>query len=342
MNITIMISFNIVMTILDFFLYYQRSINLNNYNWFIMIIITPFIALFYCLLITSFYIYKKKITSQLLINEIKNKYIYIISLIETITALLATIIFVKLSILYIILISNMSLIIRVILNYFILKKKYVYTHYIGLFCIIAGSLIILLNNITNSSDNINIIILTIVLNFCHIIQSIIEEKIIKQYSIYEMWCFWVSFYFYQFINGLLVFPIFINIKSINDITPFLYKAINCQFFGNNSDINDNCNFAYLWFILYIFNGIMVDVIVLIIYKNKSNIFSELLKSVINPLIMCFGYLFVKFNIISKNNDYEINIEKIIGFILSCIGLLLYNIKKEIIYKKKSIEVPLLP
>ena len=169
------------MSILDFFLYYQRSINLNNYNWVIMIIFIPFIALLYCLSLTCFFIYKKKITSRLFINQIKNKYIYVSSFIETITALIASVIFVKLSILYIILISNVSIIIRVILNYFILKKKYTYTHYVGLFFIITGSLIILFNNIANNSDNINAIILTFVLNFFNIIQSIIA-KLVKEYS----------------------------------------------------------------------------------------------------------------------------------------------------------------
>jgi hypothetical protein len=128
-----------------------------------------------------------------------------------------------------------------------------------------------LKNGNNISDNVNTIILTFLLNFFNIIQSIIKEKLIKQYTIYEMWGYWVSFYFYQFINGLIVFPIFINIKSVNDVNIFLYEAINCQFFGINSVIDDNCNFAYLWFILYFFNGVMVGVIILIIYKNKSNV-----------------------------------------------------------------------
>ena len=342
MNVTIITVINILMSTLDFFLYYQRSINLNNYNWFIMIIFIPFIALLYCSSLTCFFVYKKKITQQLLISQFKNKYIYIGSFIETVTALMNSVIFVELSILHIILISNVSLIIRVILNYFILKKKYAYTHYIGLFCTITGSLIILLKNVTNNSDNVNIIILAFGLNFCNIIQSIIKEKIIKQDTVYEMWGYWVSFYFYQFINGLIVFPIFINIKSINDVNVFLYKAINCQILGNNSVIDDNCNCAYLWFILYFFNGVMVDVVVLIIYKNKSNIFSELLKSVINPIIIFTGYLLVKIDILSNNNDdYDVNMEKIIGFFLSFAGLLIYNFKKEI-YEKNDIETPLLP
>ena len=335
----------VLMSILDFFLYYQRSINLNNYNWVIMIIFIPFIALLYCLSLTCFFIYKKKITSRLFINQIKNKYIYVSSFIETITALIASVIFVKLSILYIILISNVSIIIRVILNYFILKKKYTYTHYVGLFFIITGSLIILFNNIANNSDNINAIILTFVLNFFNIIQSIIEEKIIKQDTTYEMWCYWVSFYFYQFLNGLIVFPILINIKSIDNVHTFLYKSINCQFLGINDESNDNCNFAYIWFIVYIFNGVMVDVVVLIIYKNKGNVFSELLKSVISPMTIFTGYLLVKFDILNQNDDYNVNVEKIIGFFVSCIGLLVYNLKKEMNEKemneKNMIETPLL-
>ena len=310
-----------------------------------MIIFIPFIALLYCLSLTCFFIYKKKITSRLFINQIKNKYIYVSSFIETITALIASVIFVKLSILYIILISNVSIIIRVILNYFILKKKYTYTHYVGLFFIITGSLIILFNNIANNSDNINAIILTFVLNFFNIIQSIIEEKIIKQDTTYEMWCYWVSFYFYQFLNGLIVFPILINIKSIDNVHTFLYKSINCQFLGINDESNDNCNFAYIWFIVYIFNGVMVDVVVLIIYKNKGNVFSELLKSVISPMTIFTGYLLVKFDILNQNDDYNVNVEKIIGFFVSCIGLLVYNLKKEMNEKemneKNMIETPLL-
>ena len=329
------------MSVLDFFLYYQRSINLNNYNWFIMIIFIPLIALLYFSSLTLVFIYKKKITSHLLIGQFKNKYIYISSFIETVTSLMNSVIFFELSMLHIILISNISLIIRIILNYFILKKKYEYTHYIGVFFTITGSLIILLKNINNISDNVNTVILTFVLNFFNIIQSIIKEKIIKQYATYEMWGYWVSFYFYQFINGLIVFPIFINIKSINDVNIFLYEAINCQFLGNNSVINDNCNFAYLWFILYFFNGVMVGVIILIIYKNKSNVFSELLKGVTNPIIILTGYLLVKFDILNNNNDYDINFEKIIGFFLSFVGLLIYNFKKEI-YEKNDIETPLLP
>ena len=239
----------------------------------------------------------------------------------------------------------MSIIIRVILNYFILKKKYTYTHYVGLFFIITGSLIILFNNIANNSDNINAIILTFVLNFFNIIQSIIEEKIIKQDTTYEMWCYWVSFYFYQFLNGLIVFPILINIKSIDNVHTFLYKSINCQFLGINDESNDNCNFAYLWFIVYIFNGVMVDVVVLIIYKNKGNVFSELLKSVISPMTIFTGYLLVKFDILKQNDDYNVNVEKIIGFFVSCIGLLVYNLKKEMNEKemneKNMIETPLL-
>ena len=329
------------MSIFDFFLYYQRSVNLSNYNWVIMIIFIPFIALIYCSSLTYFFIYKKKITSQRLVSQFKNKYIYISSLIEIIISLINSVVFVELSILHIILISNISLIIRVILNYLIFKKKYAYTHYIGVCCIITGSLIILLKNVTNNSDNVNIIILTFALNFCNIIQSMNDEKIIKQDTSYEMWCYWVSFYFYQFVNGLIVFPIFIKIKSIDDLHVFLYKSINCQFLGNNNESNDNCNFAYLWFIVFIFNGVMGDVVVLIIYKNKGNVFSELLNSVINPMIIFIGYFLVKFDILSKNDDYDVTVEKIFGFVLSCIGLLFYNLKKEI-YEKNAIENPLLP
>ena len=115
---------------------------------------------------------------------------------------------------------------------------------------------------------------------------------------------------------------------------------NCQFLGINDESNDNCNFAYLWFIVYIFNGVMVDVVVLIIYKNKGNVFSELLKSVINPIIIFIGYLLVKFDILRKNDDYDVTVEKIIGFVLSCIGLLYYTLKKEI-HSENAIESPLL-
>ena len=88
-----------------------------------MIIFIPFIALLYFSSLTLFFIYKKEITSCLLISQFKNKYIYISSFIETVTALMNSVIFFELSMLHIILISNISLIIRIILNYFILKKN---------------------------------------------------------------------------------------------------------------------------------------------------------------------------------------------------------------------------
>ena len=338
MKILFIVFTNTVMSILDFFLYYQRSVNLKNYNWFIMTVAVPIIAFIYCSLYSLFFNKNK----QLLVSLFKNKYVYLASFIETITAIIASVIYFELSILYIILLSQLSLVIRVFLNYLILKKRYSYTHFIGIIFIIVGSCTILFKNSNTNNNNNNLlvpILLTLILHFFSIIQSIIEEKVIKQFTLDEIVCYWISFYFYQIINGLIVFPIYIYIKSINNVSNFVYNALKCQFIGINIEPTDYCDFAYVWFIFYLINGVMVDIVIFILYTKKGNVFSQLLKNVIDPLIILIGLLLVKYNVINKN--YDFNIEEIIGFLLSCAGLFIYSLKNEIQINKTPINEPLL-
>jgi len=84
---------------------------------------------------------------------------------------------------------------------------------------------------------------------------------------------------------------------------------------------------------------MVDFVIFVLYTKKGNVFSQLLKNVIDPLIILIGYLLVKYGIINKNFDFSI--EQIIGFVLSCIGLFIYSLKNEIQINKTEINEPLL-
>eukprot|EP00003_Mantamonas_plastica_P030638 TRINITY_DN7696_c0_g1_i1.p1 TRINITY_DN7696_c0_g1~~TRINITY_DN7696_c0_g1_i1.p1 ORF type:complete len:341 (-),score=108.64 TRINITY_DN7696_c0_g1_i1:665-1687(-) len=166
---------------------------------------------------------------------------------------------------------------NMIMSYFYLKARYVKTHYIGVFFIIAGVLVAMIPNFENSSGQsagFIWILMFIVSNIPGAASNVYKENKLKAMDM-DVWYFnaWVALF--QLIFGFATFPtVFSDLLSggapikPSEMGVYLENATKC-FFGVNSLPGDDCEGTFVIFLFFIAFNMTFNISMLLVFKHGS-------------------------------------------------------------------------
>ena len=331
----LLLSYNIFVPI-GALLYLQWINSMANYTYFLSSIVCPFGNLCALSSIIGWY----KYNNYDLCIEIKQKYLFVIGLLEFFGLLFAVISTLNIPYLYILIFGKSIIILMMFSNYIFLNRKYFINHYIGAFVILTGIFIsiipIYFNKNKPQSLNIEYLLLYILSLCIHVINYTFRESFIKKdenLNVYLM-----NFYInlWQLLIGIIFFPIImLPIKGFgidhNEIITYLTNATSCQFLQKNSIEDDNnCNYSLLWMFsnetLYLF----ILYLVFEIIKKGSSVLYSIQNIIIVPTTALLSYFCFKYDIIhaTKAQKFNFYTEDYISIFLIILGLAIYLQKPE--------------
>lgn len=349
MNIIYIISFLYLIFIqFDNILFIEVSYSMINYKWLLTSIILPIynIILFYIIVLV--YKYYNNLKEENII--ISKKILFIIAFFEYFNNFLYIVSITNISYFLSLILSRSILIILMLLNYYFLKRRYKYNHYIGVIFTIIGIIFLFIDKI-NKKNNIVYIIINILSVLMNSISNFLQEKYIKineQTNVFWM-NMWISIFI--LIIGILLFPI-ILIPSVNkyidpnlnvyEINKYFNNGFSCYILGNDKT-SDYCTYASLFISSYELTVIIILYLIFNLYRYGSSVYYQILATLKIPISTFISYYLIKNNIIkvTENMNFEINMFDYISLIFITIGSFIYIIKKEVTEEELPEKLPLL-
>lgn len=330
---------------IDSIAYIQWINELVNYKWLASSIIFPFISILSFGSITFYF----KIKQKLLPNniDISQKKLFYIGILDSISTMVSTMCLPYMSIIITITLSKLAIPITMVLSYIFLDKRFYWNHYLSLFVILIGVLLIIVPYLKNSVDINNpyaILFYTFSL-FPTVISDIYKEKMLKKKK--DINFYWMNAYIsvWQLLVGISTTPIMIlylkyEYSNSIDFIDYVNNGLKCQLAMSN---NINCNKSLFWLIIYQFISTTINTLSFSIIKYGSAMILLILTNIKLPLTYIFGYILINYNIINSVSikQTELSIYNFISIILLIIGAFLYNYKLEYTQKIDSREEYLL-
>lgn len=318
-------SFSIIF-IFDRIFYLEYLNTIEKYIWIAPFIIFPLINCLTYGIIVYFRKYK---------NKIHHMHLLLLGLFDVCYDLIYTISVPKISLVSNTVVSKISYFVIMISSFYFMKRRYLYTHYIGIALCLTGILLSLIKSSDNKENSFWYIILFLVGVILQSLSAVYKEyfiKNIKDLDIFIMiwhinmwelvWC--GIFFFTIFINDINPYKV-----SINNINEFLGEAFSCQF--------KECHNSLLYLFLSQIFSMSMFLLNFKIIKEYSSMAGDLLLTVNGPIFLFVMYFLIKYDKVSINDKekYELNIVNYISLILTFIGSIVYLVKKEYTYKDEE-------
>ena len=305
---------------------------MHIYQWIVPFIIFPainFISLYFFVIYSK---YKNKPG-----NNISHKHLCILALFDVCYDLLYTISIPKMSLVTYTIVGKISYLILMVTSYYFLKRRYLYTHFIGVIFCLTGVFITFAKPEQQKEDGFIYIFLFLIGIFIQSISSVYKEYFVKNIDDLDI------FYMNWHINGwellwscIFFFTIFI--KEINpynvtqsNINTYFNDAFECQFVS--------CKYSLLFLLLSQVTTVFGILIAYKIVKDYSSMAIDLLITFNGPLFLSVMYFFIKNKIINlnetENNSYNLHLVDYISIVITFIGSIIYFLKKEYTYQNQS-------
>lgn len=309
---------------------------MQNYTLFAGGILFPLSGIFFFAIPTLYLKYQGKITPQNTSNIISQKQLFIIAFFDSTNSILQSIPTPYLTVVSMSIFNRLSLVGIPVASFFFLNKRYLPNHYLGIFLTFYGIIISFipefLNHTSIGNEWLCIYILGIIPSICSFIY---KEKILQQQP--EIWWFntWVCIY--QLFIGFALLPFNILITSTHTDVSFsnfgkqITNGFVCQFAGINSQENDNCKYAFLWFFLFSILTTFMNTLMLIIIRDGSSVLFVITNTLKTPITSFLG----SFKTLAGHNSSKLTIADFFAFIILIVGSLTYNWNDEIISHKKE-------
>jgi hypothetical protein len=243
------------------------------------------------------------------------------------------------SIIVLIVLGKMSLPITMLLSYYILDRRYCWTHYTGLGITLFGVTLSIVPYLFKDKDTqssnpwaIAVYILSLIPG---VLSYIYKEKFLKNSRNVNMWWMNSCISFWQFIIGIATIPfLFIPLTQIN-INPsnfgdYISRGFNCQFNGEDFYNNDRCRFSLLWLLIYQLISTLANILIFLILKHGSSMVFMVLSTLKTPITGFLGYILISSNLLYTTEAQKVHIHLVDYFslFLIIIGSIIYNIKPE--------------
>ena len=315
-------SFSILFTF-DRIFYLEYLNSIEKYIWIAPFIIFPLINCITYGIIVFFRKYR---------NDIHHKHLLFLAFLNVCYDLIYTISIPRISLISYTIISKISYFIIMTSSYYFLKRRYLYTHYIGIILCLTGILISLIKSSDNKENSFEFILLFLIGVILQSISVVYKEHFIKKIQDLDIFIMiWHINMWQLFWSGIFFFTIFINdinpIKvSGSNINEFLRDAFSCQF--------KDCHNSLLYLLLSQVFSMTMILINFKIIKEYSCMAGDLLVTVNGPIFLFIMYFLIKYDKVSINEKekYELNVISYVSLILTFIGSIVYLIKNEYTYK----------
>ena len=261
-------------------------------------------------------------------NKVSRKDMIAIASFDGLNALLATIPIPYLSVVIMSIVDKVNLPLVALSSFIFLGRRYYPSHYLGIFLTLYG---ILVSFIPNFMDN------DIKLHFGWMfvyISSIIpgtasyiyKEKRLKEVDVSVWWMnSWICFY--QLIIGFLFLPITIlssHTLSFSNFPQHMSEAFKCQFAGINSNPGDECQDAFLWFMLFNFISTISNILMFLIIQEGSAVLFIIIRTLKTPIT---SYL-ASFPQLAGISASPVTVADWYAFVMLIVASLVYYYKDE--------------
>lgn len=326
-KLTLYLILLLLFTSVDYLLNVRWINSMKNYTIISGSILFPLFGLIF-FLIPTIYLY---ITKKLDVNEnnkVTNKDILAIGLFDGLQALLSTIPIPYLNIVVMSIVDKINLPLVALSSYIFLKRRYYPSHYLGIFLTLYGISVSFIPNFMK-----NDIILSVGWMFIYI-SSIIpgtasyvyKEKRLKEVNVSVWWMnTWICVY--QLIIGFLFLPLVIltnNSLTFTEFPKHMSEAFQCQFAGINSNPGDNCEYAFLWFILFNIISTFSNILMFLIIQEGSAVLFIIVRTLKTPIT---SYL-ASYPQLAGISSSPVTVADWYAFIMLIVASFVYYYKKE--------------
>ena len=300
---------------------------MQNYTLFASAILFPLSGILF-FSIPMFYLKKiGSITRENTFKLVSHKDLAIIAFFDSSSAILQSIATPYLPIVGMSIYNRLTLIGIPIVSFFYLSKRYLPSHYLGIFLTLYGILISFMPQFLNHEQLGNGWAGLYILGVIPAIFSFVyKEKKLKQSP--EIWWFntWVCIY--QLLIGTLMLPFNILLTKTSSFSGFgkqIGDGFVCQFVGKNMQDGDNCKYALIWFLLFNVLVTFLNVLMFIIIREGSSVLFVITNTVKTPITSFLG----SFKVLAGKNTSKLTIADLFAFIMLIAGSLVYSWNDEI-------------
>ena len=290
-RLSIYVTLLLVLTSIDYLLNVRWINSMKNYTVISGSILFPLFGLFFFLIPTIYYYYMN-MTNYTENSKITRKDVIIIATFDGINSLLATIPVPYLSIVIMAIIDKVNLPMVATGSYFFLKRRYLPSHYLGIFLTLYGISVSFIPNFMDS--NINILGWWMFLYILSVIPGtgsyVYKEKKLKEINMDISWLnSWICLY--QLFIGIFFLPISILSSeklTFSNFCPHIADAFKCQFAGIDSNPGDDCQLSFLWFMLFNVVSTINNILMFLILKDGSAVLFIIIRTLKTPITSYLG------------------------------------------------------
>ena len=321
----------VVVTPIDYILYIRWLDGMQNYKWFASSFVFPLFGIIF------FYLGVLYLNIRgYSINTCQQKPLVIMGIMDGIRSLLQSFSAPYLSIIVMTILDKLSLPLLLLFSYCFLQRRYYKCHYLGVFLTIYGVMVSYIPSFSNGKFNEGWATFIFIIGILPgVLSYIFKEKMLDNQQINIWWMnLWISIW--QFLFGLLMFPIMlipisgsdITIK-VNDIGNYFNDAFKCQFANINVRKDDQCDNNLFNLVVYNTISTFINILMFMMIKEGSSTYYMIINTLKLPIQAWLG----SFRSIAGRNYAAININNLFSFVLLGVATLVYNDKPEIKYER---------
>jgi hypothetical protein len=240
--------------------------------------------------------------------------------------------------------SRAGLLFLMIMSYIYLKRRYYYTHILGVVIIFTGIILHVSNNIQNTSNSqiygiLLFLLATLIANF----NKVYKEKYIKNIKDLNIFWLYACVSIWQLFIGFIAIPfVFIpNTKyyiKYEEFGKYLSDSLQCQYLGVNNENNNQCEYSLMWLFINEFICCFLVLFEYNIVKLGSNVILNIVHVFTIPITILISYLCIKYDFLyfSASEKFTFNWNGILSIFLVIFGSVLYFIRSEYTDKKALI------
>lgn len=323
----------LLITPIDAILYLQWINSMTNYKWMAGGVIYPFFGLLFFAIPTVW-----KIAREDIKTDSPKKELAAVGLMDSLGSIMAALTIPFISIMLNVVVSKLVLPITLVASYFILKKRYLWTHYTGVAITIFGVLTAAVPKLVMGNENTNPIAMVVfIFSLIPSVASyIIKEIYLKNHPDADSWYMNTVISIFQVAIGFLTLPLVMlplpgfNVKP-HEFGAYISNSLNCQFGGKNSMDGDDCKLSFLYLITFQVFGTIANILMFTIIREGSSVMFIMINTLKTPITALMGFCLIYYNLIkfTEGESFVLTWLDIVSLVLVVIGSIFYAMRKEI-------------
>jgi uncharacterized membrane protein len=314
-------------TSIDYLLNVRWINSMNNYTIISGSILFPLFGLIF-FFIPTFYLHLTNKLDMTENNKVSRKDMIAIASFDGLNALLATIPIPYLSIVIMSIVDKVNLPLVALASFIFLGRRYYPSHYLGIFLTLYGILVSFIPNFMEHDISLHIGWMFIYMS--SIIPGtasyVYKEKKLKEVNVSVWWMnSWICLY--QLFIGFLFLPITIlssHTLTFSNFPKHMSDAFKCQFAGINSNPGDECQDAFLWFMLFNFISTFSNILMFLIIQEGSAVLFIIIRTLKTPIT---SYL-ASFPQLAGISASPVTVADWYAFVMLIVASLVYYYKDE--------------